>query len=148
MDFVSAVKKCLLTDCFKISGRAPRSEYWWFYLFAFIASIVLALFNVIPILGQIISLVAGIWILIAQLTVLARRLHDTNRSALWILAPLGCSIAGLALLFVGIYFESSAFSVVSTILFLATFVAYIAIFVFTLLPGTQGDNKYGPDPLG
>ena len=54
-------------------GRASRSEYWWFYLFVFLISLV-------PILGLAVLLLA-----IPQLAAAVRRLHDINRSGWWVL---------------------------------------------------------------
>mgnify|MGYP000190925275 CR=1 FL=1 len=54
-------------------GRASRSEYWWFYLFVFVIGL-------IPILG-----LATLILIIPQLAVTARRLHDINRSGWWVL---------------------------------------------------------------
>ncbi|RZI97885.1 MAG: DUF805 domain-containing protein, partial [Rubrivivax sp.] len=44
MNFQDAVKTCL-TKYVDFSGRASRPEYWWFALFIFAVSIVLALFS-------------------------------------------------------------------------------------------------------
>lgn len=60
------------------SGRAQRSEFWWFALFSVVSQAVL---NIVPILGWIYSLI----LLLPSLAVTARRLHDTGRSALWLL---------------------------------------------------------------
>ena len=60
------------------SGRAQRSEFWWFALFSIISQSIL---NLVPFLGWIYSLV----LLLPSLAVTARRLHDTGRSALWLL---------------------------------------------------------------
>lgn len=78
MDFVTAVKTCL-TKYVDFSGRATRSEYWWFYLFQVLASVacnllasVFGLFALIPLLWLVPAFAAG-----------ARRLHDINRSGWW-----------------------------------------------------------------
>src|SRR5215213_9913522 len=77
------------------SGRAPRAEYWWFFLAIIIAYIVLSIIE--SILG-INHMVAGVYgpltvllmlgTLVPSIAVGVRRLHDTNRSGWWILAPL------------------------------------------------------------
>jgi uncharacterized membrane protein YhaH (DUF805 family) len=56
-------------------------------------------------------------IFLPALGVAVRRLHDTGRSGWWWLINFVCCIGGITLI------------------------------VFYCLPGTQGDNKYGPDPL-
>jgi len=78
MDFGTSLKTCF-SKYATFEGRARRSEFWWFYLAAFIGSF-------IPYLGVIWSLGVIIPILAAG----ARRLHDTGRSALnllWMLLP-------------------------------------------------------------
>jgi uncharacterized membrane protein YhaH (DUF805 family) len=78
VDFVTAVKTCL-TKYVDFSGRATRSEYWWFYLFQLLVSVaanllgsVFGLFALLPLLLLLPGLAAG-----------ARRLHDINRSGWW-----------------------------------------------------------------
>src|SRR5580692_10686324 len=66
------------------SGRARRTEFWMFVLFNLIASIVLGIIGAIikfPFLGAI----YGLAILLPSLAVAFRRLHDTGKSAWWIL---------------------------------------------------------------
>ena len=57
-------------------------------------------------------------ILIPSLAVAFRRLHDTNRSAWWLLIAL------------------------------VPFLGALALLVFYVLPGTVGPNKFGEDPKG
>ena len=40
MGFADAVKNAILNNYVSFSGRASRSEYWWFFLFFMILSIV------------------------------------------------------------------------------------------------------------
>lgn len=112
------------------SGRATRSEYWFFYLFNVIMC--LALVAVCAILGAIFKGAAGAvggytvgtilyWIyalaaFIPNLAVSVRRLHDTGRSGFnlfWMFLP----IIGAILLLV--YFATGS---------------------------NPGDNAYGPEP--
>ena len=62
------------------SGRSSRSEYWWWFLFAFIAGvvaqIVAALNGTTPILYILLALV----IFLPGLAVAVRRLHDIEKS--------------------------------------------------------------------
>ena len=46
MDFMEAVKTCL-SKYFDFKGRARRSEYWWFYLFTIIGSIITGIIDTI-----------------------------------------------------------------------------------------------------
>ena len=77
------------------SGRATRSEYWFWTLFWALLYTVTLILDVSGGLG-IFSGVLGVVMLLPSLAVLVRRLHDTNKSAhfLWlILVPIGGSIA-------------------------------------------------------
>ncbi|MGN6207691.1 DUF805 domain-containing protein [Asticcacaulis sp.] len=95
-NFGDAITVCL-SKFVDFNGRASRSEYWWFYLASFLCSLLVSTFAR-PIIGgfaQIVPLV----LLLPGLAAGARRLHDTNRSALWLLLNL-TGIGGLALLIV------------------------------------------------
>jgi|GEM_PF-2226462 len=84
MDFMTAVKTCF-SKYADFNGRATRSEYWYFFLFQFICGIVLGW---IPIVGWLVSLA----LLVPQLAVAWRRLHDMGKSGanyLFILIPPG-----------------------------------------------------------
>jgi len=83
------------------TGRASRSEYWWWVLAAFLISLVLQLLIVFTGgarmgrdgmwvieggFGVIFVVILAIWtlaIIIPQIALLVRRLHDTNRSGFW-----------------------------------------------------------------
>lgn len=68
-------------------GRARRSEYWYFVLFNFIVTIVLALLGVIvnfPFVDSIYSLA----VLIPSIAVGVRRMHDVGKSGWFILIPI------------------------------------------------------------
>ena len=66
------------------SGRAPRSEFWWFYVFSLLMNMGMNITqNVVGDLFRIASLVVSIGIGIPLLAAATRRLHDTNRSGWW-----------------------------------------------------------------
>jgi uncharacterized membrane protein YhaH (DUF805 family) len=100
------------------SGRASRSEYWWWTLIAVLVSFVL---NIISFAvggggvgtredmtpgATVVTIIAGFWVLatiVPSLALIWRRLHDTNRSGAWyllILIPLVGAII-LLVFFVG-----------------------------------------------
>jgi len=129
MNFMDAVKTCF-NKYIDFSGRAPRSEFWWFMLFLMIASAVLgqidtALFGPtfvmtdngfeynMGILGSLFSLAT----LLPSIAVTARRLHDIDKSGWWQL------IAIIPL------------------------IGWIIMLVWMIKKGTPGDNRFGPDPL-
>lgn len=94
--FGDAVTVCL-SKFVDFNGRASRSEYWWFYLASFLCSVLVSIFAR-PIIGGLAQSVPLV-LLLPGLAAGARRLHDTNRSALWLLLNL-TGIGGLALLIV------------------------------------------------
>ena len=68
------------------SGRATRSEYWYFALMNFLIGLVLGLVN-IQTLGNLYQL----FVFIPSLAVFWRRMHDINRSGcnfFWIFLPI------------------------------------------------------------
>jgi uncharacterized membrane protein YhaH (DUF805 family) len=97
------------------TGRATRSEYWYFALGNLIINIVLSLFGYI---GDIVSGIYGLAVIIPGLAVGARRLHDTNKSGWWLL------------------------------LVLIPIIGWIILIVWTVIDSDAGTNKYGPNPKG
>jgi uncharacterized membrane protein YhaH (DUF805 family) len=75
------------------TGRARRSEYWWFALFGLIVSIVADLIDAM--LGTmsdsnvgVFGAIVGLALLLPSIAVAIRRLHDTSRTGWWILIGL------------------------------------------------------------
>ena len=159
VSFGEAIKICLKTKIFNWHDRAPRSEFWWFILFATIAQYVLALFLLIPFLGVVIYVVAYVYLLWAQFMVSIRRLHDKNRSGWWLILNIVLMVIGSvflsAVIFLdglqGGYHDGDTISTIlmglGIIFFLAAFVIGIFIFVMMVTAGTVGPNRFGPDPL-
>jgi uncharacterized membrane protein YhaH (DUF805 family) len=115
--YLEALKKYAV-----FSGRARRTEFWYFVLFNIIVTIVLSLidrligtFSGTANLG-ILSGIYGLAVVIPTLAVTVRRLHDTDRTGWWILIGL------------------------------IPLIGTIVLLVFYLTPGTPGSNRYGPDP--
>lgn len=67
------------------SGRARRAEYWYFVLFNFIATLILASIDGVIGSGGALGGIYSLGVLIPTLAVLWRRLHDTGRSGAWVL---------------------------------------------------------------
>ncbi len=148
MGFKEAVRTCLREKYLTISGRAARSEYWYFtlacWLFFFLGAMIIfavtAMFTGVgfdangnfvntgfPVIMWVLFAVvgiAGIALYIPMLTAMVRRFHDRNLSGWWVL---GVAI-GSNLPYVGIPIG-------------------IAAFVITVMKGTDGPNKFGDDPL-
>lgn len=119
------------------SGRARRSEYWLFMLFASIITWVLSGLAyptsvsvmsdafvwqvsssriIHPLWGTVLAIFL-IAVAIPSIAVAVRRLHDIDRSGWWWLLSL-------------------------------TGIGGIVLFIFFLLDGTHGPNRFGPDPKG
>ena len=118
--------RSVLRSYARFSGRARRSEYWWWslaYTVVFVAYFVLiGLLAAVAGESEPVATAAGLVylalvaaVVVPSVAVTVRRLHDTGRSGWWYLicfAPLG----GIALL------------------------------VFTCMDSQQGTNVYGPSP--
>jgi uncharacterized membrane protein YhaH (DUF805 family) len=139
MGFTDAVRTCLSQKYATFSGRASRSEYWWFQLFIVLVYLVMtALFFATTDMEQlqqgnlggvsmVLIVIFGIFalgIIIPTIAAVVRRLHDRDMSGWWYL---GAILAGM-IPFVGI-------------------LASIALLVIMCLKGTDGPNRFGPDPL-
>lgn len=78
-------------------GRSSRSAYWWWYLFSLIVFAVA--FAIDLGLGtRIVSGLATLALLLPNLAILVRRLHDTGHSGWWILISLVPLIGAIVLL--------------------------------------------------
>lgn len=108
--------------CF--TGRASRSEFWWWQLFTFIVGIPFGYFQVAAMMSDgepstfinILNYIVSLALLLPGLGLDWRRLHDTGRSGwniCWNFLPL---------------------------------IGQIILLVFWCQPSQEGDNKYGPEP--
>ncbi len=137
----------------KFSGRARRKEYWTFILITILISLVLEAIDVLAFKAKpILSTIFGLFIIIPSLAIQVRRLHDTNRSWKWLLITIIPGI--IASILLGVNLKNinpndvtiTKGTIWAGLLFLILFVGAIVLFVFYLLPGTVGPNKYGEDP--
>lgn len=145
--FGQAMKICLKSKLFNFHDRAPRSEFWWFALGGWILGIILALLNVIPVLGQIIYIVGSIWLFIATLSVGVRRLHDLNRSGWWLVFPYFALVVGIVLLGIGTASESEMLNILGIVLMVLGGISVVVLWIMMIVRGTVGANSFGPDPL-
>lgn len=85
MRFPDAIKHCL-TNYANFNGRAKRSEYWYFVLFAALVYLVTMA------VSYELYVIALLGLLIPSLAAAVRRLHDRGRSGwnlLWTFIPIG-----------------------------------------------------------
>lgn len=155
----------------EFSGRSRRMEYWMFQVFMFL--VYMAMVVLMMVVGggalmaagdpstvaaaggaaMIIFALYGLFALamfIPSLAVSVRRLHDTNRSGWWILAP----IAGYVIMVVGGLMAAASpdnpgfGGVLAIVEIVAVLGLGLTLLVFMFLEGTRGPNNYGPDPKG
>jgi uncharacterized membrane protein YhaH (DUF805 family) len=77
MKFATAVSTCL-SKYATFSGRATRSEFWWFYLFTFLINWIASLAA-----GNLVSLLVSLAFVLPLWAAGARRLHDIGRTGWW-----------------------------------------------------------------
>ncbi|MEH6582287.1 MAG: DUF805 domain-containing protein [Halioglobus sp.] len=124
MDMPTAVKT-VFSKYATFSGRAPRSEFWWYTLAILLFTLFLGLVEGIVLapmlgfelfsqeLGQPLRLIAALAFMLPSLAVTVRRLHDIDRSGWWYFVML-IPLVGVCVL---LYWE--------------------------VQPGTDGQNQYG-----
>jgi uncharacterized membrane protein YhaH (DUF805 family) len=118
MQFHEAIKSGF-SNYATFTGRAARSEYWYWVLFALLVAIAAGILD-----GAIfadvgmgpIGAIASLALFLPGISVAVRRLHDLDRTGWWIL--IGVTVIGIILLI-----------------------------VWDCMKGTAGANRYGPDPL-
>ena len=69
-------------------GRAQRKEYWVFTLISTIVSIALFVIGALSGVKDLLSNIYGLAVFIPSIAAGVRRLHDTNRSGWWLIAPI------------------------------------------------------------
>jgi uncharacterized membrane protein YhaH (DUF805 family) len=99
------------------SGRARRSEYWWYALCNLLIMIVLLTADYFIGLGfNVLYTIYGLAVLIPGLAVLVRRMHDVGKSGWFVFIAL------------------------------IPLVGPIWLLVLLFTEGDNGPNQYGPDP--
>jgi uncharacterized membrane protein YhaH (DUF805 family) len=81
--FVAALKKYAV-----FAGRARRKEYWFFTLFYLVFAFAVGWVGGLLQLGDGLSSLYTLAMLLPNIAVGVRRLHDTGRSGWWLLLPL------------------------------------------------------------
>jgi uncharacterized membrane protein YhaH (DUF805 family) len=79
VSFTTSIRTCF-QKYFDGSGVASRSEYWWFFLFDLLGWVVFDVTGIV-----VLRLLWSLALLCPGITVAVRRLHDTGRSAWWLI---------------------------------------------------------------
>ena len=151
MGFGEAIGACF-QKYVTFSGRARRPEYWYFYLFLIVVSIVAGLVD-----GMIfgfdpetsISPISTVFSLATLLPILAvswRRLHDIGKPGYYNFIVLVAMIPAGVLFYAGLQIApdfSIALFVIAGLIILA---AVIIQLVWLVSPTQKGANQYGPEP--
>ena len=120
MNFSEAIKSGF-NNYVNFNGRAQRSAFWFWVLFAILGSIVAGVLD-LAIFGAEsytpLSTLFGLGIFLPGLAVSIRRLHDIGRTGWWVL------------------------------LSLVPIVGIIILIIWNCQQGDAGTNQYGPNPLG
>ena len=99
------------------TGRATRSEFWWWVLFQILALVVASVADSLLHTQRVFYALAALGLFLPGLALQIRRLHDTDRSGWWVFISL------------------------------IPIVGAILIIVWWCLKGSVGANKYGVDTL-
>lgn len=125
MGFGQAVSTCF-QKYVTFSGRARRSEFWWWQLFVILVAAIANIGD--NVLGwhytssgsaaQVgwLATIVGLLLALPTISVLFRRLHDTGRSGWWWVLSWICCIGT------------------------------ILLWIFCLSDSNEGANQYGPNP--
>lgn len=121
MSFVEAVQTCVAQKYATFSGRARRSEYWYYTLFSFLVSLAASIVGGALFVHSegdvnILSALASIALFLPGLGVAIRRLHDIGKSGWWYLIAL------------------------------VPFIGWIVLLVFMCRDSDRGPNQFGPSP--
>jgi len=113
-----------LTKFADFTGRAPRAEYWWFYLAVIIGYFITMILDSVLGLGGtlgpygILTCLFALAMIVPSIAAGARRLHDIGKSGWW------------------------------QLICLVPLIGAIILIVFYATEGEAGDNQYGPNPYG
>ena len=147
MTFSESIKTVVFKKYATFKGRASRSEYWWYMLFASLISLLgaviastlygdpseLTLFDIVSLL-----------LLLPGLAVSIRRLHDVNKSGWWLLYPwLGLILVPIASLFD----DTSLMDSMVVISFSLMTLGYLYVLYLAIKKSDSGENQYGKNPV-
>lgn len=123
-----------LKRTFDFGGRSRRKEFWMFVLFCVLVGVGAGILDLMLGYGASgahaggggyeawvetrgpVGVISSLLLIVPQLAVSVRRLHDINRTGWWLL------------------------------LLLLPLIGWLVLLVFYVTEGTRGENRFGPDP--
>lgn len=99
-----------------LNGRASRYEFWWFFVIVLILNCISSICDAICGLPGVLSGILSLVLLLPQLGLDVRRLHDINRSGWWLL------------------------------LCIIPVIGWIILLIWAIQPGDEAANDYGEVP--
>lgn len=124
------------------SGRASKSEFWCFFVFVIIANAIAGLIGLLLRFGPMLPALIGLLLIVPQIAVAVRRLHDLSRPGRELLVP--CVM--LALLPVVLSFRGFLPKIVGLGYAGLTLLVFANLLLLFLKDGTKVPNRYGASP--
>jgi uncharacterized membrane protein YhaH (DUF805 family) len=126
----------------EFNGRASRHEFWCFFAFVIVANAVTGLVGMLFGFGPALSALVGLLLIIPQIAVAVRRLHDLNKSGRELVVPcIMFAALPLAFAFRGILPKLVALGFLGI-----TLLAFANLLTLFLKKGSNIPNRYGAAP--
>jgi len=123
-------------------GRASRQEFWCFLAFVIVAQAIAGLVGMLLGFGPALSGIVGLLLIVPQIAVAVRRLHDIGKGARELVVPCGLLLVMPVLFaFRGILPKIVALGVLGI-----TLIAFANLLSLFLKKGSTIPNRYGAAP--
>lgn len=123
-------------------GRASRQEFWCFLAFVIIAQAIAGLVGMLLGFGPALSGIVGLLLIVPQIAVAVRRLHDIGKGARELAVPCGLLLVmPILFAFRGILPKIVALGVLGI-----TLIAFANLLSLFLKKGSTIPNRYGAAP--
>jgi uncharacterized membrane protein YhaH (DUF805 family) len=128
------------------NGRVGRAQFWYYVLVMAVISVGVSI--VASVTTHLLSTLFSLAVLLPNLGMNVRRLHDVGRPGIWVLL---LAIPALLMILIGVLVVMS-FGLLFGLVFLIPLIwlvmlAGIAVMIyFCVQPGDAGPNTYGPPP--
>jgi uncharacterized membrane protein YhaH (DUF805 family) len=126
----------------EFNGRASREEFWCFFAFVIAANALAGILGLLLGFGSALSGLVGLLLLIPQLAVAVRRLHDLSKPGKELVVP--CVM--LALVPVAFAFRGILPKIVALGFLGLTLLVFANLLTLFLKKGSTVPNRYGAAP--